>query len=991
MKISNYIKKVLLLSIVFAYNPITAKAEQRSKQQAKAIAERQAEKLGIAIDKKTARIKATGWTAKDGEAPAFYIFSNGKDKGFTIVSGDDRMPEIVGYSDKGNYDETELPENYLSFMKAYSNLEEWLTEGKATAMLNIEEVRQHREANKSAVVVAPLLGDIEWSQYAPFNNMCPQYDGVNNAASGCVATAMAQIMAYHKYPTQLSEDIPGYEKAWDTYTTKVQTISKTDGVYDWNNILPKYSTGGYTQEQADAVAKLVSHCGAAVQMGYGKVSGAYASPVPLAKYFGYDADLMQKVFRSSFTLSEWTNLLDNELAAKRPVLYSGTSSAEGGHEFVCDGADGNGLYHINWGWDGRMNGYFDLTILNSDYEGKESKNSPDGYNIGCAMIIGISPDNGVKDNPLVEVPSIVVDYNKNRSKVELTNATRNNVSENFSLRITNDFTNQTMTDLYSVRQKYGIMDESGEISPLGKNSNRLNISGIGTDGSYGLQSGVEMSIDYAFPVGRTTIYAIYSTNGYEWHKCAYRNMQPLVVEATETTIKVVETELEANLTAESELTSGKKASFNISVKNNGDSEYLGYLNIFSSVNATMPDEISSYMYVSIPAHSAISKTITLTPSGKKLYLWATDYKGVTLAEGKEFSLNTSAEPVLSLVKVWNNATPGAYETENAYYINDKVKAPRVDDDNAIFRYDIQNDGATTVLKCGIGVNNNFPSDITTVNIPGNGKITTISKSFSTEDAGSRNILAELRTFDETGMNEITIPTELPKNKLECTDGSSYSLPQQKMFVYLAGLPEGSSISLPATKDGLYYATYSNLENAVKFSVNNGERINAYTIGIENGNTMKRTERTGTTVAKGEAVLVESTVPNATVTPIGYDVDKASDNCLVPSGNINWETGYLYYRMTYADAKNKTGLGFYWGADDGGKFGFDVKAGVAILKVPVGLSDAKGFSFDFSGTTSLKCIQQNDNNPEQIFNLNGQRVNNDFKGIYIRNGKKYFRK
>lgn len=991
MKISNYIGKVLLLSVALAYNPITVNAKPRSKQQAKAIAEKQAEKLGIAIDKNSSRIKTTGWTAEAGEAPAFYIFSNGKDKGFTIVSGDDRMPEIIGYSDKGNYDETDLPENYLSFMKAYCNLTEMVTEGKTLAIQNIEEVKQNMRTNKSTVVVTPLLGNIEWSQYAPFNNMCPLYDGVNKAASGCVATAMSQIMAYHKYPAQLSEDIPGYEKAWDKYTTKVETISKTDGVYDWNNILAKYPSGEYTQEQADAVAKLVFHCGAAVQMGYGKTSGAYASPVPLAKYFGYDADLMQKVFRNSFTLSEWTNLLDNELAAKRPVLYSGTSSTEGGHEFVCDGADGNGLYHINWGWDGRMNGYFDLTLLNSDYEGEESKDAPEGYNIGCAMIIGIAPDNGMKDNPLVEVPSFVVDYNKNRTKVELTKATRNNVSESFSLKITNDFTNQTMNDLYNVRQKYGIIDEDGEITPIGKNSNRLNISGIGTDGSYGLQTGAELSFDYAFPIGRTTIYAIYSTNGYEWHKCAYRNMQPLVVEATETTIKVVETELEAELTTTSELTSGKKASLNISVKNNGESEYLGYLNIFSNANSTMPDEASSYMYVNIPAHSTLSRTITLTPSGKKLYLWATDYKGVKLVEGKEFSLNTSSEPVLSLVKIWNNATPNAYETENAYYINDKVKAPRVDDDNATFRYEIQNDGAATVLKCGIGVNNNFPTDIATVNIPGNGQITTISKSFSTEDAGSRNILAELRTFDETGINEITIPTELPKNKLECIDGSSYSLPPQKMFVYLAGLPEGTSISLPATKDGLYYATYSNLENTVKLSLNDGERINAYTISIENGNTMRRTERTGATVAKGEAVLIESTTPNAIVTPIGYDVDKASDNCLVPSGNINWESGYLYYRMTYADAKNKKGLGFYWGADDGGKFNFDVKAGVGILKVPVGLSDAKGFSFDFSDTTSLRGILQNDNKSELTYNLNGQRVNNDFKGIYIRNGKKFISK
>lgn len=991
MKTLHSIGGFLFLSFAFAYNPVTASAKPRSLQQAKAIANLQAEKLGIAIDKDMTHMKSMRMAAKNDDTLAFYVFSNGKDKGFTIVSGDDCMPEIVGYSDKGNYDDDELPENYISFMKAYRNLADRVTKGKAQALQNVEEAKRYRNASKSITAVSPLLGDIEWSQYAPFNNMCPQYDGVNNAASGCVATAMAQIMAYYKYPAQLAQDIPGYEKQWESNTTKVATIAKTDGVYDWDNILAKYSSNGYSQEQADAVAKLVYHCGAAVQMGYGKVSGAYASPVPLANYFGYDADLMQKVFRNSFTLFEWTDILDNELAAKRPVLYSGTSSIEGGHEFVCDGKDDNGLYHINWGWNGRMNGYFDLAILNSDYEGEESKDAPDGYNRGCAMLIGIAPANGVKDNPLVDVPSIVVDYNKNTTKVELTKASRSNANENFSVMITNDFTNQTMTDLSRVRQKYGIIDDDGEITPLGNSSNRFDISGIGTNGGYGLQGGVSMSVDYAFPVGRTTIYAIYSTNGYEWHKCAYRNMQPLVVEATETTIKVVDTELEADVTTDSELTSGKKASFNISVKNNGDSEYLGALNIYSSTNATMPDVASNYIYATVPANSTASRTITLTPTGKTLYLWVTDYKGVKLIDGKEFSLGTSSEPVLSLVKAWSNVTPDAYETENAYYRNERVKAPRVDDDNATFYYNIQNDGVATVLQCGIGVNYNYPSEMNTITIPGGGQITTISRSFSVEDTGGRNILAELRTFDETGMNEVTIPTELPNNKLECIDGSSYSLSPREMFVYLAGLPEGTTITLPAVKDGLYYATYSNLENAVKFSANSGERINAYTISIENGNTMRRSERTDAIVAKGEAVLIESTSPSAVVSPIGYDVEKAADNCLVPSGNISWDSGYLYYRMAYADSKAKTGLGFYWGADDGGKFGFEVKAGVGILKVPVAMSDAKGFSFDFSGTTSLMGILQNNTDTEAVYNLNGQRVNNDFKGIYIRNGKKFFNK
>ena len=107
------------------------------------------------------------------------------------------------------------------------------------------------------------------------------------------------------------------------------------------------------------------HCGAAVQMNYGPESAASVSASKLAKYFGYDADLMMDLNRSTFTLDKWMQIIDTELAAGRPVLYSGQAS-DGGHQFICDGKDGEGLYHINWGWSGSQNGYFDLSLLNPE-------------------------------------------------------------------------------------------------------------------------------------------------------------------------------------------------------------------------------------------------------------------------------------------------------------------------------------------------------------------------------------------------------------------------------------------------------------------------------------------------------------------------------------------------------------------------------------------------------------------------------------------------
>ena len=167
--------------------------------------------------------------------------------------------------------------------------------------------------------------------------------------------------------------------------------------YDWDNMLPNYSYN-YTKTQADAVAKLMLHCGKAVKMNYNKESGANVTPASLAKYFGYDSDLMLDLPRSSFTLAEWTALIDQELQARRPILYSGQTTA-GGHQFICDGSDGNGLYHINWGWSGAGDGYFDITILNPSQGGIGAGNISDGFNRSCYMIIGIQPDNGKVDEP----------------------------------------------------------------------------------------------------------------------------------------------------------------------------------------------------------------------------------------------------------------------------------------------------------------------------------------------------------------------------------------------------------------------------------------------------------------------------------------------------------------------------------------------------------------------------------------------------------------
>ena len=465
-------KRLYLLSmLIMLFVSTSALASPRTFSQAKAIAERKAALLGIKIDKKAA---AKAPSMNGGIATAvspYYVFPFGENKGFAIVSGDDDMPEIVGYADHGTYDANNMPAAMAAFLNNYRATIEAMKQGNASAIKNIAEAKALRANNtRATTAVSPLLGDIKWNQSEPYNNMCPKYDGTNLSATGCVATAMAQVMMYWKYPKELKADINEYE----TYTHKLQVAGESKGQkYDWDNMLPTYTNNNYTQTQADAVAKLMLHCGKAVEMDYGEESGANVTPGRLAKYFGYDSDLMLDLMRSCFTLAEWTAIIDKELQAKRPILYSGRTT-NGGHQFVCDGSDGNGLYHINWGWGGYQDGYFDITILNPGQGGIGAGNVTDGYNRGCDMIIGIQPDNGKVDEPLVEIPFITVfesDYNGHATSIELTKPTRQSATEKFSIKIKEWMTNLTYNG-FNGKFGYGISDGNGGYQLISKAGNR---------------------------------------------------------------------------------------------------------------------------------------------------------------------------------------------------------------------------------------------------------------------------------------------------------------------------------------------------------------------------------------------------------------------------------------------------------------------------------------------------------------------------------------
>lgn len=303
---------------------------------------------------------------------AFYVF-NTAEGGFIIVSADDRLPAVLGFSNNGAFSEDRISPDMKWWLGQYSrdiaNL--YISEG---VDVPVDESVQKRAAIVDRKSIEPML-KTRWDQMAPYNLFTPrQYP------TGCVATAMAQVMKYHEWP-EMAVGSHGDEIFEGTF-------------YDWENMLDVYQNNRYTTEQAEAVATLMRQCGAAVDMQYSPwSSGAYSFNVPIAlyTYFGYNEG-MKLEFRDYHKMSEWNDMVYAELEANRPVYYSGASSY-GGHAFVCDGYLSNNYFHFNWGWSGYQDGYYLLNALNPGVGGTGS--FAGGYNAQQTIITGLGKPEGI--------------------------------------------------------------------------------------------------------------------------------------------------------------------------------------------------------------------------------------------------------------------------------------------------------------------------------------------------------------------------------------------------------------------------------------------------------------------------------------------------------------------------------------------------------------------------------------------------------------------
>ena len=321
----------------------------------------------------------------------YYIFNQGTNRGFVIVSADDRLPALLGYSDKGTFSESNAPENFKWWISEYARQIEWyLTEGYKLENIpgNGEKVSKaplySKPERESRTAIPPLL-PTTWDQGDPYNLNCPEIGG-ERTVTGCVATSQAQVMRYHKWP-----EGPGTGSHSYTWNSKTLSYDFSANTFDWENMLDAYGNVSATTAQKNAIANLMYACGVSVNMSYNVSSaggsGAYSllQPYALKEYFGYDSKA-SFIMREYMSAAKWSDAIYHELQQKRPVLYSG-SGTNGGHSFVCDGYQGDEYFHFNWGWEGSSDGYFLLDALNPGSLGIGG--GAGGFNSNQGITIGI--------------------------------------------------------------------------------------------------------------------------------------------------------------------------------------------------------------------------------------------------------------------------------------------------------------------------------------------------------------------------------------------------------------------------------------------------------------------------------------------------------------------------------------------------------------------------------------------------------------------------
>lgn len=353
--------KLHLTAFLWLCTALAAYAGPVSLEQAKTIASQCGKRMdGVrrapqAGEMQLAQVRKIQSDGADEGLPLYYVFNRPQGDGFVIVSGDDRMRPVIAEVDNGAFDAETVNPGLKWWLDAVAQ--------SAEKIVNSEDESPRYVRRAEAAAVDALI-KTQWGQNAPFNNMCPELNGTR-CVTGCVATALAQMCYFHSYPSSAKGKVDySYTINFSDGTSQKMELSGdlSEFFFDYDKMKPTYEEDE-TGEAADEVAELMYACGLASEMLYTtSSSGSNVKYKVLTENFGFDAACAW-ASRDDYSTEDWEKLLISELTAGRPVFYSGADVGGNGHQFLCDGYDGEGLFHINWGWAGYEDGFFDLAAI----------------------------------------------------------------------------------------------------------------------------------------------------------------------------------------------------------------------------------------------------------------------------------------------------------------------------------------------------------------------------------------------------------------------------------------------------------------------------------------------------------------------------------------------------------------------------------------------------------------------------------------------------
>ncbi|MGM9687949.1 MAG: C10 family peptidase [Alloprevotella sp.] len=889
----------------------------------------------------SARVAAPGASAP-GQQALLYVFNDQTAGGFVVVAGDDRANAVLAVTTQGSFDPAQL----------HPGLQWWLHEAEASMARLMADSNSQRtmviRAEGLATSVEPLLAT-QWGQGAPYNNLCPEDpEHGGRSVTGCTATALAQILNYHKYPNQGSGSV--------AYTTSTHGMSISADLsaftFDWANMANNYSSESTTETQQTAVAQLMYACGVACEMDYcTQGSGSSALPAILETNFGIDKACTAHE-RKYFTTNEWNEIVMTELNASRPVLYSG-ASLYGGHAFVCDGYNADNLYHINWGWNGYCDGYFDLITLDAARSDDPDKSTDysNSYGMGQRILVGIQSDKG-NANVTDEL------FLGGQLSVSATEVTR---SGQFTVTATNlgagleDFAAGGLVGL-------GYYDAEGSL--CAKDIPYALSGGLSTNAYYPTLNFSDRNVPGTLPVGSYTLRVICGSSQENMHpvRCAVGTGLP--------------TELVVTVTDES-----------VTFSNPADLAY--HLSLSSTTlpeGGTAPGGQAALSFTIHNSGSLYQGEVGLLRAIEGGYLWVCR-SGMIVEPGGDFVFNPTVRMPEELgtdhlVLVYLNHSTGNYTIMVEYYPEVKgyklaalpvtVLTPTVaqgmSSDQLKFRMNLRNDG-----------NDTFQGSVYAV-LPVNGKNYAHDLGEHTVAAGeTKTWVVSMNISSYAAGTYYVYPFNAETNQyISHTNDASFTVGTQGILT--VATPEG-------------YATCC-LQHP--FTVPQGMECGVVTDANNEQLTIDYRYSAGSTVPAGTPVIVKAETGSYT-----YNID-FSNSSAAPTGNLLKggydDAGYCdagegtwkYYMLSY----NSTGttLGFYYGVADGAPF-LNGPAH-AYLAVSADESYAMGYALFDGVATGCHTALPQAGQPDTVFTIDGRRMTGDVKqlphGLYIINGQKVMR-